>query len=198
MIYDYTPPCAISVWSSPSTCIYKPGKDRGNAFIHRNGDAGILSLRDCASLRNQREGRGNDKNSRREVFAPVFKKKKKKERTAHFLHANDDNCFPTAPLCDIIFSTLYIFCLSEQRANRKIIERCRLLWVHGFRFRSLSLSRWILITRVHSIGNDCHFKFYCCIQRCVNFFSVQRESFLYRKLLIRLFQFYVINYYLSK
>lgn len=132
-------------------------------------------------------------------FLRLFsKKKKKKERTAHFLHANDDNCFPTAPLCDIIFSTLYIFCLSEQRANRKIIERCRLLWVHGFRFRSLSLSRWILITRVHSIGNDCHFKFYCCIQRCVNFFSVQRESFLYRKLLIRLFQFYVINYYLSK
>lgn len=132
-------------------------------------------------------------------FLRAFSKKKKKGRTAHFLHANDDNCFPTAPLCDIIFSTLYIFCLNEQRANRKIIERCRLLWVQGFRwFRSLSLSRWILITRVHSIGNDCHFKFYCCIQRCVNFFSVQRESFLYRKLLIWLFQFYVINYYLSK
>lgn len=194
MIYDYTPPCAISVWSSPSTCIYKPGKDRGNAFIHRNGDAGILSLRDCASLRNQREGRGNDKNSRREVFARVFKKKKKKEEPLIFYMQTMTTAFP----CVIIFSTLYIFCLNEQRANRKIIERCRLLWVHGFRFRSLSLSRWILITRVHSIGNDCHFKFYCCIQRCVNFFSVQRESFLYRKLLIRLFQFYVINYYLSK
>lgn len=40
------------------TCIYKPGKDRGNAFIHRNGDAGILSLRvrDCASLQNQGKG----------------------------------------------------------------------------------------------------------------------------------------------
>lgn len=194
MIYDYTPPCAISVWSSPSTCIYKPGKDRGNAFIHRNGDAGILSLRDCASLRNQREGRGNDKNSRREVFARVFKKKKKKEEPLIFYMQTMTTAFP----CVIIFSTLYIFCLNEQRANRKIIERCRLLWVHGFRFRSLSLSRWILITRVHSIGNDCHFKFYCCIQRCVNFFSVQRESFLYRKLLIWLFQFYVINYYLSK
>lgn len=123
------------------------------------------------------------------------KKKKKKEEPLIFYMQTMTTAFP----CVIIFSTLYIFCLNEQRANRKIIERCRLLWVHGFRwFRSLSLSRWILITRVHSIGNDCHFKFYCCIQRCVNFFSVQRESFLYRKLLIRLFQFYVINYYLSK
>lgn len=63
------------------TCIYKPGKDRGNAFIHRNGDAGILSLRvrDCASLQNQREGRRGDKNSRREVFTRVLKKKKKRK-----------------------------------------------------------------------------------------------------------------------
>lgn len=64
------------------TCIYKPGKDRGNAFIHRNGDAGILSLRvrDCASLQNQREGRRDDKNSRREVFTRVLKKKKKEKK----------------------------------------------------------------------------------------------------------------------
>lgn len=71
------------------TCIYKPGKDRGNAFIHRNGDTGILSLRvrDCASLRNQQSGRRNDKNSRREVFKKrVFsKKKKKKKRKNHRL-----------------------------------------------------------------------------------------------------------------
>lgn len=78
------------------TCIYKPGKDRGNAFIHRNGDAGILSLRvrDCASLQNQR---GREK--RRQEFSEggfyaCFEKKKKREKTtAYFLHANDDKLF---------------------------------------------------------------------------------------------------------
>lgn len=64
------------------TCIYKPGKDRGNAFIHRNGDAGILSLRvrDCASLQNQR---GREK--RRQEFSEggfyaCFEKKKKEKK----------------------------------------------------------------------------------------------------------------------
>ena len=48
------------------------------------------------------------------------KKKKKKGRTAHFLHANDDNCFP---LCDYIFDSLYILfkrTKSEQKDNRKM------------------------------------------------------------------------------
>lgn len=64
------------------TCIYKPGKDRGNAFIHRNGDAGILSLpiRDCASLQNQRGREKRQQEFSEGGFYACFQKKKKRKK----------------------------------------------------------------------------------------------------------------------